>query len=215
LFLKDAGRIAIYLVAILVFMGASLGLDVAAIVGGFGLGGLAIAFAAKETLENLIASIIIFVDKPFVVGDFVGIDGQKGTVEVVGLRSTRIRTLDRSLVSFPNRKMVDGALENVSERPNARVKFMLGLHNKSSLVGIQELLASVRKFIEDYPDTTNEHFVYINQIQDQGIYCQILYFVDSKEVKVLLQTQEDVNVFILTEMERLGIAFAELNTPTV
>jgi MscS family membrane protein len=213
MFLKEAGRIGIFIVAFLVFLGLALGRDVGAVISGLGISGLAIAFAAKETLENLIASVIIFVDKPFSVGDFVELGSEKGTVEMVGLRSTRIRTLDRTLVSIPNRKIVDGSLNNVSVRPNTRIKFMLGLHHGTSVDAIEQMIANTKRFILDHPSTSTENYLYINQIQDQGVYVLVQYYVNSLDSDIIWQTQQDVNVFILKQTETLGIAFAEVAKP--
>src|SRR6185295_11619359 len=97
------------------------------LIAGLGIGGLALALAAKETIENLFASFTIFLDKPFTIGDLVQVGSVTGKVESIGFRSTRIRTAEKSFVTVPNKKMVDVELENQSERFERRAYFTIGL----------------------------------------------------------------------------------------
>lgn len=210
MFVQEVGRIGIYIVAGLVFLGVTLGRDVGTFIGGLGIGGLAIAFAAKETLENLIASVIIFLDKPFSVGDVIEVDGQKGVIESVGLRSTRIRTFERSLVAVPNKKMVDGMLINMSLRPSARVKFFVGIHHGTSILAIEGLIENIKTYIASHPDTTEEQYIYLTDVRDEGAFVQVQFYVNTLDANIIWQTQQDVNLHIISLMDQGGISFAEL-----
>lgn len=209
MFLREAGRITIYLVALLVFMGYTLGRDVGALVGGLGISGLALAFAAKETIENLIASVIIFLDKPFSVGDFVDVGGVKGTVELVGLRSTRIRTIDRSLVTIPNRKVVDSNLENTSVRPSARHRIRLGVKHGTTPAQILHIRESLLAFLDQHPNVVEPSSVFFNDLQDNGGYFLVQYYIGPIDMSVIWGTQQDVNLYILELFSAQGIEFAE------
>ena len=109
-----------------------------------GVGGIAIAMASKESLENLFGSFTIFLDQPFTVGDIVTIGAITGVVEKVGFRSTRIRTFDKSLVSVPNKKMVDAELDNLGKRDVRRVKFYLGLTYDTKIDQIKKLFQKLK-----------------------------------------------------------------------
>ena len=113
-----------------------------------GVGGIAIAMASKESLENLLGSFTIFLDQPFNVGDIVKIGTITGVVEKVGFRSTRIRTFDKSLVTVPNKKMVDAELDNLGMRPVRRAKFNIGLTYNTS----QETIRNIVTDIQNIPD---------------------------------------------------------------
>jgi MscS family membrane protein len=196
-------------VALLTFLGYTLGRDVGAIVGGLGISGLAIAFAAKETIENLIASVIIFLDKPFVVGDFVDVGGIKGSVELVGLRSTRLRTLDRSLVTIPNRKVVDSNLENLSQRPNQRHRIRIGVKHGTPSADILKIRELILTYLSTHPNVVDTSYVYFTELQDNGGYFMIQYYIGPIENDVTWGTQQEVNLFILDLFKSQGIEFAE------
>ncbi len=101
-FFKDSVKVLLVIFSLLFILGVIFDLNVTAIIGGLGIGGLAVALAAQDSLANLLGSFTIFLDKPFQVGDIIEADGISGTVEKVGFRSTRIRTLDKSYVTIPN-----------------------------------------------------------------------------------------------------------------
>src|SRR5574343_542632 len=127
LFVRELVKILIVIVGVFVLLGAVFEINVLTLITGLGIGGIAVALAAKDSLENLFGSFTIFIDKPFIVGDLVKVEGIEGTVEKVGFRSTQIRSTDRSIITLPNKKMIDGALENLTLRNFRRVKFTVGL----------------------------------------------------------------------------------------
>lgn len=106
---------------------SALGVEVGSVLAGLGLGGVALAFAAQKTVENLFGAVALAVDQPFHVGDFVRLGDVVGLVETIGLRSTRVRTLDRTVVSLPNAKVADGPIENYSLRDRGRLNVVVAL----------------------------------------------------------------------------------------
>ena len=112
-FVLEIIKFVVYVFAIFIILGSVLGVNIIALTTGLGIGGLALAMASKESLENLLGSFTIFLDQPFTVGDVVTVGAVTGVVEKVGFRSTRIRTFDKSLVTLPNKKMIDAELDNL------------------------------------------------------------------------------------------------------
>jgi MscS family membrane protein len=128
-----------------------LGYPVASLLAGLGIGGLALALAAQKTVENLFGSVSISVDQPCRVGDFVKAEGVSGTVESIGLRSTRIRTLDRTVVTVPNGKFADTRIENVAPRDRIRLYCVLQLVYGTSAGAMREVLAGVEELLRGHP----------------------------------------------------------------
>jgi len=112
-FFKESLKVVVVIFSVFFVLGTIFKLNVASLIAGLGIGGLAIALAAKESLENLLGSFTIFLDKPFVIGDLIKSNGVEGTVEKIGFRSTRIRTVEKSFVTIPNKKLVDTELDNL------------------------------------------------------------------------------------------------------
>ena len=108
------------------------GFDVAALIAGLGIGGLALALAAQDTVKNIFGGLMVFIDKPFKITDRIKVDGWDGTVEEIGVRSTRIRTLEGRLVTMPNGQFSDNAVENVTLEPSRKVVVNLGLTYETS-----------------------------------------------------------------------------------
>jgi len=152
------------LVKVLVFCAAvvtvlsELGFAVTSLIAGLGIGGIALALAAQKTVENLFGSLSIGVDQPFRVGDFVKVEDVVGTVETVGLRSTRIRTLDRTLVTIPNGKLADMRIESFAVRDRFRLSFTLGLVYGTTAEQLRKVLAGVEAAMREEPTFFTEAF---------------------------------------------------------
>lgn len=142
--MKDIIKVIVWVLGFIVALGVVLHINVAALVAGLGVGGIAIAFAAKESLENLIASFMVLVDKPFTIGDWIKVDGVEGTIEKVGFRSSRIRTFDKSVIVVPNRKLIDSNVENYSLRGYRRVTQVIGGIYGISRSNIEKAIAEIK-----------------------------------------------------------------------
>jgi MscS family membrane protein len=131
---------------------AALGYPVATVLAGLGIGGIAIAFGAQKTIENLFGSIALAADQPFRVGDFVKIeDAVVGNVEQIGMRSTQIRTLDRTLVSIPNGKLADMRIEDFAARDRIRLACTLGLVYGTRAEQLERILAGLERVLREHP----------------------------------------------------------------
>ncbi|MFN3939391.1 MAG: mechanosensitive ion channel family protein, partial [Chitinophagales bacterium] len=158
-FLKDVLRVIVWSGAILTIFAVVLHINVTSLLAGAGIAGIAIAFAAQETLQNLFGSISIFTERPFVVGDLVEVDGIQGTVEKVGFRSTRVRTMDKVYVTVPNKNIVNNKMNNLTLRTSRRVQFIIGLTYQTPEPVLKEIIFALREHAEVYPKRNDRYIV--------------------------------------------------------
>jgi len=143
-------KVAVLILAVIALLSA-WGYSVASLLAGLGIGGLAVALAAQKTVENLFGAFSIGVDQPFREGDFVKVEDFVGTVEVIGLRSTKIRTLDRTLITLPNGKLSDMRLESFAARDRIRLACSLGLVYETTTAQMRQVLAELEKRLRAHP----------------------------------------------------------------
>lgn len=169
-FIKESLKVVLIILSIFFILGAVFKLNIASLIAGLGIGGLAIALAAKESLENLLGSFTIFLDKPFTIGDVVKIGSVEGTVEHIGFRSTRIRTVEKTYLTVPNKKMVDSELDNLSLRLQRRVKFDISLVYETSITQFKNIVADIQAYIDNHPQiNTADNIVRMHNFADSGI----------------------------------------------
>ncbi|HUH32928.1 MAG TPA: mechanosensitive ion channel domain-containing protein, partial [Daejeonella sp.] len=172
-FVQELSKILTIIFAIFVVMGSVFELNVATIIAGLGIGGIAVALAAQDTLQNLLGSFTIFADKPFVVGDLVRIDKYEGTIEKVGFRSTLLRTLDKTMVIIPNKKMVDSPLENLSLRNLRRMKFNVSLQYSTSAPVMLKISKEIEEYVNKHGATSNDTLVTFDSFGDSALNLQV------------------------------------------
>jgi MscS family membrane protein len=208
LFAREILKVLVIGFSFFVILGAVFKLDIGAIVAGLGIGGLALALAAKESLENLLASFTIFADKPFVVGDLVQVGSIIGTVEKVGFRSTRIRTLEKSYLTLPNKKMVDTELDNLSLRTFRRARYSIMLVYQTTQQQMEAIVTDIQKFIDEHPRTNQDGKVRFVGFDDSGLEIMIEYFVDTMDWLVYLDVKQEINFKIMEIVKKQGSDFA-------
>ena len=147
-FFRDFFKVVIVIIGILMVLSFAFGFHISSLITGLSIVGAAIALALRESLENLIASFIIFFDKPFTIGDLVKVHNISGIVEKIGLRSTRIRSDQKTYVSVPNKQMVDSILDNLSLRTQRRADLRLELDLKTNSAKLEALLQTIKKIME-------------------------------------------------------------------
>ncbi|HEY4651112.1 MAG TPA: mechanosensitive ion channel family protein [Pontibacter sp.] len=207
-FFRDFTKVMVVIFAFLVMLGTVFGVNVANLVAGLGVGGLAIAFAAKESLENLLASFTIFLDHPFVIGDLVEVGGITGTVEKIGFRSTRIRTLEKSFVTVPNKSMIDKPLNNLTLRTFRRVQFDIPLTFDTTAAQIRGIVTDLQQFIDNHPNTSKDGIVRFQTIGPASKNVMVLYFVESMDWTEYVNIKQDM-IFKVTEIvEQHGAHYA-------
>jgi MscS family membrane protein len=197
-FIKEGLKICITLISLFFTLGLVFKLNVASLIAGLGIGGLAIALAAKESLENLLASFTIFFDKPFTVGDLIDVAGIRGNVERIGFRSTRIRTVEKSFVTVANKKLIEGVLDNITLKTLQRVRFKISLVNETSNEQIQNIILQIQDAISEVDLINEDSRVRFYEINPKGgIDILVLYFVNSSEWDDYLNVKQLINYKIL------------------
>ena len=207
-FIVEIAKIITYIFALVIVMGNVFKVDITALAAGLGIGGIALAMASKESLENLLGSFTIFFDQPFTVGDTVTVGTVTGTVEKVGFRSTRIRTFDKSLVTVPNKKMIDAELDNLGMRPVRRVKFHIGLTYETKPEQIKAIVTEIQEMINQHPKTNQEGKVRFQEFGSSSLDILVMYFVDSPKWNDLIDVKEDVNYKIMEIVKKHKSDFA-------
>lgn len=174
-----------------------------------GLGGLAFALAAKDTAANLFGSLVIFSDKPFDVGDWIQTPSVEGTVESIGIRSTRVRTFAKALVAVPNATLANSAITNWSRMTMRRIKMTVGLTYSTNSTQMQNILNEIREMLRNDPDI-NQQTILINftDFQDSalGIFCY--FFTNTTNWQEYLMVRERINLSIMKIVEDNGASFA-------
>lgn len=207
-FFRDFAKVLVVIFAFLVMLGTVFAVNVAGLVAGLGVGGLAIAFAAKESLENLLASFTIFLDHPFVVGDLVEVGGITGTIEKIGFRSTRIRTLEKSFVTVPNKSMIDKPLNNLTLRTFRRVQFDIPLTFDTTATQIRAIVTDLQQYIDGHTKTNQDGVVRFQTIGPASKNVMVLYFVESMDWNEYVNIKEEM-IYKATEIvERHGAQYA-------
>jgi MscS family membrane protein len=206
-FFRDFIKVIIGAIGIILVLNQAFNYNVSSLLTGLSIVGAAIALAFRESLENLIASFVIFFDKPFMAGDFVKVQSIAGVVERVGLRSTRVRTADKSYVTVPNKQMVDSILDNVSKRSQIRGEINLNLHLQTPPAKINELTAEIKTFLSAIPEVQT-HTVLFNEIRVQAYLVFIEFFTPPIPWPEFTAIRQRLNFHILQTMERLEIKIA-------
>ncbi|MEY4926331.1 MAG: hypothetical protein RI894_767 [Bacteroidota bacterium] len=187
-----------------------LEVNVAALVAGISIGGLALALAAQDTVKNLLGSIMIFADKPFQIGDTIQSNDINGVVEEVGFRSTRIRTSDTSIISVPNGKISDLTINNMGVRTARRFRTEILVDNDTPIAAIEQFIERLRKLYTLHPNTnTDKTEVFINELKDgaHSIVCQTFLNVSTNADEN--HTRHELLIETLKTAEALNIALCK------
>jgi len=207
LFTKEVSKVVIAATGFFAALAIGFNLDVVSLVTGLGIGGLAFALAAKETLENLLGSFTIFLDRPFKVGDQIRVSGVEGTVESVGIRTTRLRSMDKSLVILPNKKMIDAELVNEDERALRRVRFTIGLNYGTTAEQLQNVSNEIKMLIHNHHMVNDNVSVNFRTFGTNSLDILINYFIKDPAYEKFLEVNEEINLKIIGIVERNGCTF--------
>lgn len=207
-FLKEVVKVIVAILGLFFILDNVFEIDVTTLVAGLGIGGVAIALASKESLENLLGSFTIFLDKPFTIGDVVTVAGYTGTVERVGFRSTRLRTFEKSYVTIPNKKMVDAELDNLTLRTFRRARFFVGLTYDTHPDTMRAIIADIQKLLDDNEKTNMDGQVRFDGFGPSSLDLLVYYFVDTLEYEEYLKVKEHINFSIMDIVHKHGADFA-------
>lgn len=202
-FFKDFIKVVIGIIGLMILLKYTFHYDIKGLVTGLSIVGAAIALALKESLENLIASFIIFFDKPFETGDAVKVNNVSGTVERIGLRSTRIRTDAKTYVTMPNKQMVDSVLDNLSNRTLRRADLKLEIGVDTPPEKANTLVEGIRK-IMSVPEIKNFN-VYLNDIIPGSLVVLSDYYTEPNNLTLFNTVRQKVNLEVLQLVDGLDI----------
>lgn len=182
------------------------GFDVAALIAGLGIGGLALALAAQDTVKNIFGGIMIYLDKPFKIQDRIDINGIDGFVEEVGIRSTRVRTLEGRIVTIPNAQFSDNAIINVTREPSRKVVLSLGLTYETAPDKMELAMDLLKKISAENNGVEEDVIVSFTTWGDFAMGITFIYFI--KKEADIMQTQSEMNMTILRQFNENKLDFA-------
>ena len=197
LFFRDLLKVFAVIIGVLFILKTAFNKDIGNLLTGLSIVGAALALAAKESIENLIASFVIFFDKPFFTGDIVKVNTITGTVEHIGLRSTRIRTPEKTLVTVPNKKMVDSIVDNLSMRTQRRGEIKLVLSQKNKPENIKQLIESLKILFSEMPDEISDHSVSLTDYNREGATVTVEFFTPAFSMAEFDSVKQNVNFNIM------------------
>lgn len=202
------------LVALILIMGVllvaqSLGADVKAFLAGLGIGGLAFALAAQDTIANVFGSVVVAIDQPYRLGEFVQIGSFMGTVEDIGLRSTKLRTPQRTVVIIPNKSVAETAINNFSRMPQRRVEQTIGVTYGSQPGQVEALVKDIRQLLQTSPEV-HQDFIAVNFLNFGAfsLDIQIIYYASDPDLKKTFDLREQINLSLMRLVEKHGLSFA-------
>lgn len=205
--LRQAARLLVVAVGGL-YLADAVGFDVWKLAAGVGIGGLAFALAAQDTVANLFGSANIFLDRPFQIGDWVKIGAVEGVVEEVGFRSTRVRTFYNSLVTIPNSQITNANVDNLGARPRRRIKLTLGLQYRTPPDKLAAFVEGVRAILAAHPLVQRSYEVHVYDLSASSIDVLVYYHVVTPGWHEELVARSQNLLEFLRLAEQLGIGFA-------
>ena len=182
------------------------GFDVAALIAGLGIGGLALALAAQDTVKNIFGGLMVFIDKPFKTGDRIRIDGFDGTIIEIGVRSTRLQTLLGTVVTIPNATFSENSVENITREPAKKIVTNLGLTYNTPPEEIEKAILILKDIATKHLHTEEKVLVSFNAWGDFALGILFIYYI--KKEGDVLATQTEINLAILKQFNAAKLDFA-------
>ncbi len=200
------GRIVLWSLILLLAMD-NLGINVSALVTSLGIGGIAVALAVQNVLGDLLASLSIVMDKPFEAGDFIVVDDYMGTVEHVGLKSTRLRSLNGEQIVLSNSDLLKSRLRNYKRMNERRVEFTFRIAYETPIEKLQKIPASIREIIEKQKDVRFER-AHFKKLADASLDFEVVYWVTNPDFNEFMDIQQNINLQFMAAMARDKVEFA-------
>jgi MscS family membrane protein len=193
-----------------ILLGAqNLGIEVFSVLAGLGIGGLALALAAKDTLANLFGSIMIMIDRPFRLGHSIRIHNLEGVVEDIGFRSTRIRSPENALISIANSELALATITNLSLRPSRRIVTTLGLTYNTKPEQLRQFIQEIHALLKQSPLTQDEkNTVTFKHFAASSLDLELIFFIHTDDNQVELEERQKIYLGILELAEKLQLSFA-------
>jgi small-conductance mechanosensitive channel len=199
-------KIMVWSIAFIVFLD-NLGVQISALLAGLGIGGIAIALASQNILGDLFSYFIIFFDRPFEIGDFLSIDNFSGTIENIGIKTTRIRGLGGEEIIFSNTNLVNSRLRNYKRMKKRRISFNFGVNRETSLEQLKEIPDLIKAIFQDIKGTTFDR-AHFSSFGDFGFIFEVVYYVNSRDYNQYMDIQQEINLRLKEELEKRTIKLA-------
>ncbi|SHH02387.1 MscS family membrane protein [Thermosyntropha lipolytica DSM 11003] len=207
-FFSKVARILIVIIALLV-LAEEWDYDVSGLIAGLGLGGLAFALAAKDALANIFGGIVVILDKPFAVGDWIKTPSIEGTVEEISFRSTKIRAFDQALITMPNSALANEPITNYSRMGKRRVRFYLGVTYGTPPEKIERVAVRIKELLANHAGVHPETImVYFDQFNESSLDILVYFFTNSTDLAEHLATKHDINLKIMDILAEEGVSIA-------
>ncbi len=207
-FIRKTLRIFIVFIAILMLV-QNLGYSISGLLASLGLGGLAIAMAAKDSLANIFGSIMILLDRPFAIGDWIKAGDMEGTVDEIGFRSTRIRTFAKTVITVPNSILMNMSIDNFSQMPKRRIKLSVGVTYDTTPAQMRQAVATIKQLLRNHSAIDQEFFlVNFTDFGASSLDIMVYCFTTSTKWDEYLEAREDVCLQIMEKLHELGLDIA-------
>lgn len=199
-------RIALWLVALLVMLD-NLGFNVTTLMASLGIGGIAVALAVQNILGDIFSSISIALDKPFVIGDFIVVESYMGTVEYVGLKTTRLRSLDGEQIIFSNSELLKNRIRNYKRMQERRIQFGFNIDLATPHEVVQKIPAMIRSIIEAQQNDIRFDRAHFKGFGDNALQFEVVYILPTPDFNQYMDVQQAINFALLQQLHELGVEF--------
>ena len=187
----------------------NLDVNITTLLAGLSIGGLALALAAQDTLKNFLGSVMIFIDRPFQIGDWISADGIDGTVEEVGFRSTRVRNFSNSLVTVPNGRLSDLTIDNHGLRVFRRFRTHFGITYDTPTQLVETFVEGLKKIVQQHPDTRKDYYeIHLNELGDSSLNVLFYIFFQVPDWSQELKARHEILLEVIKWAEEIGVRFA-------
>jgi len=203
---RKGTKLAIWIITLIVGLN-NAGYDVAALIAGLGIGGLALAMAAKDTVANFFGGVTIFADKPFKLNDRIKVSGFDGSVKEIGIRSTRLQLLDGRIVTMPNSKFADSPVENISLEPSRKITLDLGLTYDTSSEQMEDAMAKLQQIGDEHPDLEENKVIFFSGFGDFSLNIKFIYYIRKGADVAMVQNAMNLEILRQFNQNRLEFAF--------
>ena len=205
---SNAVKLLIALVAVLIYLD-KLGINITTVLAGLGVGGIAVALALQKPMEDVFGAITLYSQQPIRVGDFCRVGTELGTIEEIGLRTTRLRTLADTLIAVPNARLANEPIDNISARSKILYRPILRLRYDTTTAQLQDILDGIRALLSAHRQILQDnHRVRFKEIADDALLVEVYAYLDTKEWTVYLELAEELNMRILEIVAQAGTSLS-------
>lgn len=192
----------------LIFLFDNMGFDVTAVIAGMGIGGIAIALAAQNILGDLFNYFVIFFDKPFEIGDFIIVDDKLGTIEYIGIKTTRVKSLSGEQLVFSNSDLTNSRIHNYKRMGTRRIVFKVGITYETPYEKLNKIPGLLKSIVEEQKDKTSFDRAHFLAFGDSSFDFEVVHIVQSADFNFYMDVQQQINFRILEEFEKMDVKIA-------